>query len=163
MGNNSDGEEFKLRVRTTLPEGQWRAQYGGGVHHTITDLDTLDNWVHFAQVYTGGVSRLYVNGELRSSMPVLLNTGTDKNFRIGRWNSNYFNGLIDDVRIYDKALSEAEITSVMSGGSAVTDYHAVESPMNLVNPELIGQRAVNFSDFAAFLDSWGEEQAWPVW
>jgi hypothetical protein len=163
MGNTADGEEFALRVRTTLPTGQWRAQYGGGAHHTITDLDTLDNWVHFAQVYTGGASHLYVNGELRSSMPVLLNTGTGTNFRIGRWRGNYFNGLIDDVRIYDKALSEAEIESVMSGGSAVTNYHAVESPMNVVDPEPIGQRAVNFSDFAVFLDSWGAGQAWPEW
>lgn len=163
MGNNADGEEFTLRVRTTLPEGQWRAQYGGGVHHTITDLDTLDNWVHFAQVYTGGTSRLYVNGELRSSMPVLLDTGTDKNLRIGRWNNNYFDGLIDDVRIYNKALSETEITSVMSGGTSVTGYHAVASPMNLVEPEPSGQRSVNFADFAAFLDTWGAEQVWPEW
>jgi len=159
MGGSGDGEEFALRVRSSI--GQWRAQYGGSVHHTITDLDTRGTWTHFAQVYTGGHSHVYVNGVLESSMAVRLDTNTDSDFRIGRWGSNYFDGLIDDVRIYDKALSETEIASVMAGGTAVTYYHPVESPMNLTDPEPVGSRAVNFADFAVFLDEWAEKQAWP--
>ena len=65
------------------------------------------------------------------------------------------------MRIYDKALSETEIASVMAGGTAVTYYHPVESPMNLTDPEPVGSRAVNFADFAVFLDEWVEKQAWP--
>ena len=94
-------------------------------------------------------------------MPVRLDTGTGKNLRIGRWNNNYFDGLIDDVRIYNKALSEAEIGIVMAGGTAISSYHPVESPMNLVDPEPAGSRAVNFADFAVLMDGWFEKQVWP--
>ncbi|MBN2269847.1 MAG: hypothetical protein JXN61_04490 [Sedimentisphaerales bacterium] len=159
MGTDSDGREFVLRVRSSV--GQWQARYGGNVYHTITGLDTRGDWTHFAQVYTGGHSHVYVNGELRSSMAVRLDTGTDKEFHIARWNNNYFDGLIDDVRIYNKALTEAEIASVMAGGTAVAQYHPVPSPMNLTDPEAAGSRAVNFADFAVFMDEWAQKQFWP--
>jgi len=161
MGGDGDGEEFALRVRSTI--GQWRAQYGGTVHHSLAGFDTRDTWVHLAQVYTGGHSHVYFNGVLESSMAVRLDTTADEDFRIGRWGNNYFDGLIDDVRIYDKALSGTEIASVMAGGTAVTYYHPVESPMNLTDPEPVGSRAVNFADFAVFLDEWAEKHAWPEW
>ena len=159
MGSTGDGEEFAFRARSSI--GQWRAQYGGNVYHTITGFDTRGDWAHFAQVYTGGHSYVYVNGVLESSMAVRLDTGTDKDFRIGRWNNDYFDGLIDEVRIYDKALTEAEIAGVMAGGTAIADYHPVASPMNLTDPEAAGSRGVNFADFAVFMNEWAEEQLWP--
>jgi len=159
MGNNNDGREFALRVRSTI--GQWRAEYGGGVNHTITGLDTRNSWVHFAQVYTGGHSHIYVDGVLTSSMAVRLDTGTGRDFRIGRRNNNYFDGLIDEVRIYNRALSEAEIAIVKADGTVTDDYHPVASPMNLVDPEPAGSRAVNFADFAVLADKWAQRQLWP--
>ena len=43
----------------------------------------------------------------------------DQNFEIGRdtyVNSKYWNGLIDDLRIYNRALSESEITTLYNLG-----------------------------------------------
>jgi len=77
------------------------------------------------------------------------------------WYDMYFDGLIDEVRIYDKALTEAEIAGVMAGGTAIADYHPVASPMNLTDPEAAGSRGVNFADFAVFMNEWAEEQLWP--
>jgi len=57
---------------------------------------------------------MYLDGRRISSRDILLReTMTDKPFQIGgtdrNINPNYFNGVIDDIRIYKRALSEAEV------------------------------------------------------
>ncbi|MBN2136269.1 MAG: hypothetical protein JW720_00530 [Sedimentisphaerales bacterium] len=159
MGTDQDGREFTFRVRGTA--GEWRARFGPNVHQSIYNIDTTDTWAHFAHVFTGGQSLIYLDGNLISTMTVRLDTGTGKNLRIGRWNDNYFDGAIDDFRVYDKALSQAQITALMTGTISVDTYHPVPSPMNLVDPEPQGQRAVNFADFAVLAANWLEKQVWP--
>ncbi len=56
---------------------------------------------------------------------------------IGRWystNSLNFNGLIDDVRIYNRALSPAEIKALYQMGQETAD----KSPVNRINSGLVG-------------------------
>jgi hypothetical protein len=72
----------------------------------------LNVWSHLAATYDGTTLRLYVDGTLVAPVPV---TGslpaTSGALRLGGndvWNE-WFQGLMDDVRIYDRALSEAEI------------------------------------------------------
>ena len=74
-------------------------------------------WTHLAATYDGAVIRLYVNGALSGSatatgsMPA--STGA---FRIGGnavWDE-FFGGLIDDLRLYNRALSAAEIQADMA-------------------------------------------------
>jgi predicted phage tail protein len=74
-------------------------------------------WTHLAATYDGTTLRLYVNGALASSQSVsgaiIASTGA---LRIGGnsiW-GEYFNGLVDEVRIYNKALTAAEITTDMN-------------------------------------------------
>ena len=73
-------------------------------------------WSHLATTYDGSTLRLYVNGNQVSgravSGPVEVGTGT---LRIGGnlvW-GEYFRGLIDEVRVYQRALSAAEIQTDM--------------------------------------------------
>ena len=72
----------------------------------------LNVWTHLAATYDGGTLRLYVNGSQVSSRTVggTLVASTMP-LRIGgnaAW-GEYFAGLIDEVRIYSRALSPAEI------------------------------------------------------
>ena len=85
----------------------------------------LNTWSHVAVTYSsapapaGSTLRLYVNGVLVRTV-----TGTNQNIlagtqplRIGNSNASVsegFNGLIDEVRIYNRALSVAEITADMA-------------------------------------------------
>jgi hypothetical protein len=78
---------------------------------------TANTWTHLATTYDGANVRLYVNGiEVRSqaitgSMPVTTNP-----LRIGGdavW-GEYLNGVIDEVRVYNRALSAAEIQTDMN-------------------------------------------------
>ena len=72
-------------------------------------------WVFLAVVYDqdAGTAKLYVNGQVYEGTGVL-GPGHDY-FRIGSNPSygEYFSGVIDDVRIYDRALSDAEIRNLL--------------------------------------------------
>ncbi len=135
----------------------------------------LNQWIHIAAVYDKANSekRIYVDGVIQ----VVAGTTAGKsiapsthNVYIGaRANSDNtgpdgpFNGMLDDVRIYNKALSQAGILSIMDGTlGSVSDYHPVSSPAELYEAEAQNSRAVNFSDFAIFAEEWFDDvQMWP--
>lgn len=69
-----------------------------------------DGWHHVAAVYGGGSLLLYVDGNFVGSTQGNLQT-EDCLLSIGssRDSSNYFDGKIDDVRIYNRLLTQTEI------------------------------------------------------
>jgi len=77
----------------------------------------LNAWSHLAATYDGTNLRFYVNGALvttKATSGAMPNTANP--LRIGGnaiW-GEYFSGLIDEVRVYNRALSAAEITADMS-------------------------------------------------
>ena len=102
--------------------GDTRNNYGfyawiGGVW-TFTNgpaLANLDAWNHIVFTYdrTDNRIRIYYNGALVMS-PVAAPAGglidtSGVSLRIGYPYSNFFHGLIDEVRIYNRALTEAEV------------------------------------------------------
>jgi hypothetical protein len=78
----------------------------------------LNAWTHLAVTYDGTVIRLYVNGTQAGSQSVSGSITTSTGYlRIGGnsvWGGEYFNGRIDDVRIYNRSLTAAEIQSDLS-------------------------------------------------
>jgi hypothetical protein len=73
-------------------------------------------WTHLAATYDGSAVRLFVNGVLSSEAPVTgaLDVGPGA-LRIGGnsvW-GEWFHGLIDDARVYSRALSPSEIQKDM--------------------------------------------------
>ncbi|MBN1805810.1 MAG: LamG domain-containing protein [Sedimentisphaerales bacterium] len=88
----------------------------GGWESILTPLDT--QWHHFALTYNGRGGSWYLDGQLVSSLDGEL--GTIDQVRIGARlsNSNYFPGLIDDVRIYNTVLTQNEIKKLMAGDKA---------------------------------------------
>jgi glucose/arabinose dehydrogenase/PKD repeat protein len=79
-----------------------------------TSSVSVNTWTHLAATYDGSALRLYVNGTLVTTLTVSGSLAATTNpLRIGGnsiW-GEYFNGLIDDVRIYNRALTAAEIQS----------------------------------------------------
>lgn len=77
-----------------------------------------DQWYYVAGTLdAAGESKIYIDGILDNNA-----NGDSKEYFIGPANigayqnsSRYFNGMIDDVRIYNHILSEAEIQSIMEG------------------------------------------------
>jgi hypothetical protein len=78
----------------------------------------LNAWSHLAATFDGAVVRLYVNGVQAGSLPFAgsmpastgpLRLGGNAVWGDGEW----FAGLIDEVRVYDRALSASEIQQDM--------------------------------------------------
>jgi hypothetical protein len=101
---------------TTRPTGH--VFTGGG--ETIlrgTAALPLNAWTHLATTFDGSTLKLYVNGTQVSSVtvagPIVQTTGS---LRIGGntiW-SEWFKGLIDDVRVYNRALTASELQTDMA-------------------------------------------------
>jgi hypothetical protein len=70
----------------------------------------LNSWMHVAMTFDGTTLRFYVGAYLVRSVTGVHGT-SDRLLRFGRWSSNseFWNGLIDEVRIYNRALSQAEV------------------------------------------------------
>jgi len=87
----------------------------------------LNQWTHVAVVYDGSYTRLYVNGVFDNSMAQSGNLGGDGWTQIGRNNNggangnptDYFKGLIDELKIYNRALTVDEINMEYDSGSSV--------------------------------------------
>jgi len=85
---------------------------------SITLLET-GKWYFGAFVADGEKLRLYLNGKLdRETDQGVLPCGIDKPIRIGAYTPTtwLFNGIIDEVRIYNRALSEEEIRQIYLEG-----------------------------------------------
>ena len=84
---------------------------------TTTDWK-VGEWYHFAGTFDGKTLRIYVNGKLEgeadNNMPI---TPSDLELWIGGDDygrpTDFFPGKIDEVRLYNKVLSEANIQRVM--------------------------------------------------
>jgi Concanavalin A-like lectin/glucanases superfamily/Galactose oxidase-like, Early set domain/Bacterial Ig domain/Glyoxal oxidase N-terminus/Galactose oxidase, central domain len=90
----------------------------GGTDREVLAPSTIATgaWTHLAATYDGTTSRLFVNGAQVATLPLTgaaaISTGA---LRIGGnsvW-AEWFSGLIDEVRIYNRAITPTEIQSDM--------------------------------------------------
>jgi hypothetical protein len=97
---------------------------------------SLNTWTHLAATYDGSTLRLFVNGTQTGSRTASGSIRVSTNYlRIGGntlW-GEYFSGLIDEVRIYNRALSQAEIQTDMNTPIVVSPPDATPptAPANL--------------------------------
>src|SRR6185295_1079039 len=90
---------------------------GGTIFTSATTPMTVGVWTHLALTYDGAVLNLYVNGALAATQA---GSGAIQATANPLWiggNSpygEYFQGLIDEVRVYTRALSQSEIQTDMT-------------------------------------------------
>jgi len=134
-------DTFDKEWQTILAKGDstWRMARNGtsdALEFAANRLDTLwvvrgkigvydGRWHHAAGVYDGTKAYLYVDGELDNSVeaPISINTDTYDVY-IGanaEMPGRQWNGLIDEVAIFDEALSEVEIKQMSNLGSKSLD------------------------------------------
>ena len=85
-------------------------------------------WYHVASTWDGTTRKLFVNGVLKRSDTPGANDATAANFHIGKTCcSEFFNGLIDDVAIYTRALSAEEVAELANSSISTPTNSAVPS------------------------------------
>lgn len=103
--------------------GVWQFVTGqGGAWHTLAGPSIVSGqWVHLVGAFSGSTKRFYVNGSLVGQATHVLIVNTTRVARIGAGGVSHaighFRGTIDDVQIYDRALSDAEIASLYNAGA----------------------------------------------
>ena len=88
-----------------------------GNNQTVTiSGPSVNTYTHYACVFDGNVNELYENGNLGDTTASTGSGGDPVDFEIGSsensGSGNYFDGQIDDVRIYDTDLSSSEIQDI---------------------------------------------------
>lgn len=80
----------------------------------------LNTWTHVAHAFDGDMYRVYFNGVLvfMGEVGNRIGRANDATLRIGTsGTAQPFGGLIDELRLYDRAISQAEIQAIVSAGS----------------------------------------------
>ena len=122
--NGRSGEQFKNRVNFGFHHGCSKASV---VSSNRTNWDPTA-WYHIVGTWDGTTNtnslKLYINGELDAQTtpqyPTIL--GNTANLLIGKWgtNNDYLKGLIDEVKIYKRALSGEEIKKEYDAATPAT-------------------------------------------
>jgi hypothetical protein len=128
-GASVNGQRFTVALNATAGStiGALRFEVGGGAVVATTDLRGR-GWTHIAVVLDGGTAsdnvneaRLYVNGVQEAftgtSGSFTINTTVSATafFKVGEGNSNtgrHFLGAVDDIRLYDNALTAGDVLSL---------------------------------------------------
>jgi len=99
-------------VRITQSDAGIRLHHAGALVAVAGALTpVVGQWAHVAATFDGTTGRLYVNGVEVGSGPFSLGNNPAAEMRIGSYNSDSpaYNGDIDEVRIYNRALTPAEL------------------------------------------------------
>ena len=110
--------------------------------NTLTSSSTLSTgtWYHVACTFDGngtnlGTMRLYINGVAEPGTTITANFSIRDNSVtkwIGRWiGGGYLNGTIDDMRVYNRALSANEVESQAVGPVASWSFDDADGPSGL--------------------------------
>jgi endonuclease/exonuclease/phosphatase family metal-dependent hydrolase len=159
QGDN--GQDFGLAIRTE-----------SAMHYVETpNIYSTGTWYHLAATYDGQYTSIYIDGFVAAGPtdvggPIRWISADSGNyperFTIGVWKDPgyelFVDGITDEVRFYNYALSELEILTLAEIGST---YKPLDSPANLMekvppggpydpnNPDI-----VNFSDYEIMADYW---------
>jgi hypothetical protein len=112
--NDTDDVGIQLGIHS----GRVAAWYYGYPDPLLATTSQVDgNWHHVAYTFDGATQRLYVDGNLAQSVDMVPASGPILRTRIGTYQApdEMFGGTIDDMRIYARALSAAEVMILWSG------------------------------------------------
>jgi hypothetical protein len=93
-------------------------------------LLSTNNWNHVILSYSLGVVRVYLNGNLVTETPWSLNYNNSPSLFLGYWqaaNARFWKGDMDDIGIWNRALTQEEITNLYNVNQCVTNITVTDT------------------------------------
>jgi hypothetical protein len=111
--------------------------FNTATNNVVSSITTVNDntWRHFVTTYSGTETKLYINatleatdtsitGALRSGTGMSIGTISDEN------NQAYFNGTLDEIGIWSRVLSQAEVTQLYNSGAGLQYPFGVGTTVN---------------------------------
>jgi glycerophosphoryl diester phosphodiesterase len=140
---DSDDDNYVLYEDRSSKELRFKVTTSNGAERPgIPEIDLRpDEWLHIVGVYNGSTIKIYLNGKMKD---VHLLTGTVKPGQVAKLGTSagsYFKGSIDNIQVFNRALSQAEInflyqdvkiTTGVNPHPSLPDYYSLSQ--NYPNP-----------------------------
>ena len=123
-----------LFQRTNSTTVRWYLNGNYQITHTVND----GAWYHIVLTFNGTAWDSYLNGEAPLTYTGAIGGYDGSNIYLGNGYSGYFNGSIDDVQIYSRALTAVEVAAL---------YNASNNPY-YNNFTTLGNGTFNFNAYA---------------
>lgn len=129
---------FLLQDNTSMIY-QWAVSNGGGYSYLYnTSPITGDDWMHLVAVIEPGSMHIYVNGILENTIAIgsyVLESDADLNFG-SRYASEYYKGKLDDIGIWNRALTACEINQLYTA-SLLGDVESTADDTEVCEGEMV--------------------------
>jgi len=97
---------------------------------------STDTWYHVVTTYNGSVIKTYLDGtEIDSETQSFYGFGDYPSYVCGFGDSDYFNGYVDELKMFDTALNTTQISELYNGGNGRSCSYVVT-----------GEETFNFTD-----------------
>ncbi len=130
----TEGYDFKI-----TSTGRFEMSWKNGTTQTITSdvVIPVNEWHQVAVIYSGATANLYIDGVLDKTASLTAPISTTQLFNIGAADksTSFFEGNIDEVRIWDTALSIGQLHYIMN--------QEIEDVSNFVDGSTIPQTITN--------------------
>ncbi len=159
-GGDHQGADWSIGIS----DGVYGAFYRNGLFLTSGVSAVTGGWSHVATTMTDGILKVYIDGILKAEQVVAKYMPTSAGTRIGSsaYNGgNFFTGLIDEISIVERGITDAEIVQLRDSGSVATPPSRMlvvfDRPINpatftLAEVTLSGPATVAVTGIAALAD-----------
>ena len=159
---------YDLWIGRAALGGKFFNHFNGGGMDTLgfsTVACPTDQWVMLTTTYDGSIVKVYQDAVLLGSGPYALATAVDSLGLIGRapgtaqWTTGLGTGAVDDIRVYDLAISHTDIAQLYLDMLPDVDSVCTEPPaMDIAGDDCV----VNLLDLAAFVSQWMRCERFPA-
>jgi Concanavalin A-like lectin/glucanases superfamily/FlgD Ig-like domain/Putative Ig domain len=132
LGDGANADWLRLEANGV------RCKWNNATIAMVTEPDFVNlSWQHFFLVRNGSQLTVYRNGQLAGS-GTHAETFTPEFHGLKTPNTNYYQGFMDDVAIWERALTTAELGVIYNGGDGLAIVDVESTPLNTLTFSLEG-------------------------